>query len=93
MKKDKKWLRTLKEIFTELSVIPVFIGFMAVAVLIIFLLPDGFVTSIPFEVLMIITAVVVLIVLYAVAGIVSLLQKKKKCKTDTSIEQSDIEEQ
>ena len=93
MKKDKKWLRTLKEIFTELSVIPVFIGFMAIAVLIIFLLPDGFVTSIPFEVLMIITAVVILIVLYAVAGIVSLIQKKKKCNTDTSIEQGTIEEQ
>ena len=93
MKKDKKWLRTLKEIFTELSVIPVFIGFMAVAVLIIFLLPDGFVTSITFEVLMIIIAVVILIALYSVAGIVSLLQKKKKCKTDTSIEQGAIEEQ
>ena len=93
MKKDKNWIRTLKEIFIELSVIPVFIGFMAVAVLIVFLLPDGFVTSIPFEVLLIITAVVVLIVLYAVAGIVFLLQKRKKRKTDTSTEQSTIEEQ
>ena len=78
----KKVLKTLKEILMELSVIPVFCVFLAIVLLIGFLLPDSFMRNLPFEALIILAIVAVLAVLYAVSGIIAIFQNIKCKKTN-----------
>ena len=77
----KKILKTLKEILMELSVIPVFCVFLAIVLLVGFLLPDSSMRNLPFEALIILATVVVLAVLYVVSGIIAIFQKIKSKKT------------
>ena len=82
--KKHKWLNTLKEILKELSIIPIFCVFLAIALLIAFLLPDNFFDIFPTEVMFVFAAVAILAVLYAIAGIVTLIRKiKKKSKNNS----------
>ena len=81
--KKNTWIDTLKELLKELSIIPLFALFLAIILLIVYLLPDGLVKNLPFEVLCVLGVIVILGVLYAICGIVALIQKirAKKGKT------------
>lgn len=80
--KKHKWFHTLKEILAELSVIPIFCIFLAVAIAIGFALPDGFFDIFPIEAIFVLAVVAILALLYAVAGVVTVVQKaKKRCKS------------
>lgn len=71
----KKTSNSLKEILKELSVIPIFFVFLAFVLLMAWLLPDGFVKTLPFEALVAIAVLVILAVLYIVSGIIALIKK------------------
>ena len=73
---------TWKELFKELSIIPLLALFLGITVLIGYLLPDGLLKNLPFEVLCVLGVIVILEVLYAICGIGVLIQKiRKKGKT------------
>ena len=74
MKKNKR-IDTLKEILKELSTIPVLFGLLAIIGLVGYLLPDSILKNLPFEVLCVLGAVVILGILYAIAGILAIIQK------------------
>ena len=74
MKKNKR-IDTLKELLKELSIIPLFALFLAIILLIGYLLPDSILKHLPFEVLCVLGVVVILGILYAIAGIVAIIQK------------------
>ena len=76
--KKHKWFQRLKEILAELSVIPIFCMFLAVAIAIGFVLPNGFFDNFPVEAIFVLAAVAILAFLYAVAGVVTVMQKAKK---------------
>ena len=75
--KKHTWVDTLKELLKELSVIPLFALFLSVAILVGLLLPDGFLKNLPIEVLFVLAVIVILAVLYAISGIVMVIQKIK----------------
>ena len=77
MKKHNRF-QTLKEFLAELSVIPIFCLFLAVAIAIGFVLPDGFLKIFPAEAVFVLAAVAILALLYAIAGIVTVFQKIKE---------------
>ena len=76
--KKHKWFHTLKEFLAELSVIPIFCIFLAIAIAIYFALPEGFFDIFPAEALIVLAVVAILAFLYAIAGIVSIVQKIKE---------------
>ena len=76
--KERKLFQTLKEILAELSVIPIFCIFLVVAIAIGFVLPNGFFDNFPVEAIFVLAAVAILALLYAVAGVVTVVQKIKK---------------
>ena len=84
--KKRKWYKTLKEILAELSVIPIFCIFLAVAIAIGFVLPNGFFDNFPVEAIFVLAAVAILALLYAVAGVVTVIQKIKKSNKNHNIE-------
>ena len=91
--KKNTWIDTLKELLAELSIIPLFVLFLAIVLLIGYLLPDGLSKNLPFEVLCIIGVIVILGVLYVICGIVSLIQKiraKKNKITPDKDKNSDL---
>ena len=71
--KERKWYKTLKEILAELSVIPIFCIFLALAIAIGFALPDGFFDIFPIEAIFVLDVVAILALLYAIAGIVTVV--------------------
>ena len=79
MKKNKR-IDTLKEILKELSTIPVLFGLLAIIGLVGCLLPDSILKNLPFEVLCVLGVVVILGILYAIAGIVAIIQKNRAKK-------------
>ena len=79
MKKNKR-IDTLKEILKELSTIPVLFGLLAIIGLVGYLLPDSILKNLPFEVLCVLGVVVILGILYAIAGIVAIIQKNRAKK-------------
>ena len=80
--KERKWYKTLKEILAELSVIPIFCIFLALATAIGFVLPGGFFDIFPIEAIFVLAVVAILSLLYAIAGVVTVVQKvKKRCKS------------
>ena len=76
--KKHKWFHTLKEFLAELSVIPIFCIFLAIAIAIGFALPDGFFDIFPTEAIFVLAAVAILAFLYAIAGVVNVFQKIKE---------------
>ncbi len=76
--KERKWEKTLKEILAELSVIPIFCIFLALAIAIGSALPDGFFDIFPIEAIFVLAVVAILALLYAIAGVVTVVQKIKK---------------
>lgn len=82
--KRHTWIDTLKEILKELSIIPLFVLFIAIIVLIRYLLPDGILKNLPFEVLCALGIIVILGVLYAIAGIVVIIPKIRAKKDQTT---------
>ena len=76
--KKHKWFQTLKEILAELSVIPIFCVFLAVATVIVFVLPDGFFDIFPVEAIFVLAVVAILAILYAIACVVTVVQRIKK---------------
>ena len=83
MKKNKR-IDTLKEILKELSIIPLFFGFLAIIVLLGYLLPDSILKNLSFEVLCVLGVVVILGILYAIAGIVEIIQKIRAKKNKST---------
>ena len=86
--KKHKWFHTLKEFLAELSVIPIFCIFLAIAIAIGFALPDGFFDIFPAEALIVLAVVAILAFLYAIAGVVTVVQKiikRGKNKDDSDI--------
>ena len=79
MKKNKR-IDTLKEILKELSTIPLLFELLAIIVLVGYLLPDSILKKLPFEVLCILGVIVILGILYAIAGIVAIIQKNRAKK-------------
>ena len=79
MKKNKR-IDTLKEILKELSTIPMLFGLLAIIGLVGYLLPDSILKNLPFEVLCVLGVVVLLGILYAIAGIVAIIQKNRAKK-------------
>ena len=91
--KKNTWIDTLKELLKELSIIPLFALFLAIILLIGYLLPDGLLKNIPFEVLCVLGVIVILGVLYSICGIVTLIQKiraKKNKITPDKDKSSDL---
>ena len=76
--KNHNRFQTLKEFLAELSVIPIFCLFLAIAIAIGFVLPDGFLKIFPAEAVFVLAAVAILALLYAIAGIVTVFQKIKE---------------
>ena len=72
----KKALTSMREILKELSVIPIFFVFLAFVLLVTWLLPDGFVRAVPFEILIVIAVLVILAILYIISGIIALIKKR-----------------
>ena len=79
MKKNKR-IDTLKEILKELSIIPLLFGLLAIIGLVGYLLPDSILKNLPFEVLCVLGVIVILGILYAIAGIVAIIQKNRAKK-------------
>ena len=79
MKKNKR-IDTLKEILKELSTIPLLFGLLAIIGLVGYLLPDSILKNLPFEVLCVLGVIVILGILYAIAGIVAIIQKNRAKK-------------
>ena len=83
MKKNQR-IDTLKEILKELSIIPLFFGLLVTIGLLGYLLPDSILENLPFEVLCVLGVVVILGILYAIAGIVAIIQKIRAKKNKTT---------
>ena len=79
MKKNKR-IDALKEILKELSTIPLLFGLLAIIGLVGYLLPDSILKDLPFEVLCVLGVIVILGILYAIAGIVAIIQKNRAKK-------------
>ena len=81
--KKYTWIDTLKELLKELSIILLFALLLAIILLIGYLLPDGLLKNLPFEVLCVLGVIVILGVLYAICGIAVRIRKirAKKGKT------------
>ena len=56
--KKYTWIDTLKELLKELSIIPLFALLLAIILLIGYLLPDGLLKNLPFEVLCVLGVIV-----------------------------------
>ena len=84
--KKNTWIDTLKELLKELSIIPLFALFLAIILLIGYLLPDGLLKNLPFEVLCVLGVIVILGVLYAICGIVARIQKIRAKKSKTTLD-------
>ena len=84
--KKYTWIDTLKELLKELSIIPLLSLFLTIILLIGYLLPDGSLKNIPFEVLCVLGVIVILGVLYAICGIVALIQKIRAKKGKTTLD-------
>ena len=84
--KKYTWIDTLKELLKELSIIPLFALFLAIIILIGYLLPDGLLKNLPFEVLCVLGVIVILGVLYAICGIVVRIQKIRAKKGKTTLD-------
>ena len=82
--KRNKWIDTLKEILKELSVIPLFFLFLAIIVLVGYLLPNSILKNLPFEVFCALGIIVILGILYAIASIVAIIQKIRAKKEKTT---------
>ena len=82
----KTWIDTLKELLKELSIIPLFALFLAIILLIGYLLPDGLLKNLPFEVLCVLGVIVILGVLYAICGIVARIQKIRAKKNKITLD-------
>ena len=82
----KKNTWTLKELLKELSIIPLFALFLAIILLIGYLLPYGLLKNLPFEVLCVLGAIVILGVLYAICGVVALIQKIRAKKNKITLD-------
>ena len=80
----KKWLEAFKGILVELSELALIVVFFAAVLFVGFLLPDAWVEQIPFEVVEIMAVVAILVVLYAISGIVILIGKTKGKNKDKS---------
>ena len=87
--KKHKWFQTLKEILVELSVIPIFCVFLAVATVIVFVLPDGFFDNFPTEAIFVLAVVAILAILYAISSVVTIVQRIRK-RSKIEYEDSDI---
>ena len=85
--KKNTWIDTLKELLKELSIIPLFALFLAIILLIGYLLPDALLKNLPFEVLCVLGVIVILGVLYAICGIVALIQKIRTKKNKITLDQ------
>ena len=70
----------VKALLRELSVIPVYVLFGLIVLLIGYFLPDWF----PFEVLCVLGIIVILGFLYAVAGVVTVMQKIRSRRNQTT---------
>ena len=79
MKKNKR-IDTLKEILKELSTILLLFALLAIIGLVGYLLPDSILKKLPFEVLCVLGVIVILGILYAIAGIVAIIQKNRAKK-------------
>ena len=84
--KKNTWIDTLKELLKELSIIPLFALFLAIILLIGYLLPDGLLKNLPFEVLCVLGVIVILGVLYAICGIVARIQKIRAKKNKITLD-------
>ena len=84
--KKNTWIDTLKELLIELSIIPLFALFLAIILLIGYLLPDGLLKNLPFEVLCVLGVIVILGVLYAICGIVARIQKIRSNKNKITLD-------
>ena len=84
--KKNTWIDTLKELLKELSIIPLFALFLAIILLIGYLLPDGLLKNLPFEVLCVLGVIVILGVLYAICGIVARIQKIRSKKNKITLD-------
>ena len=84
--KKNTWIDTLKELLKELSTIPLFALFLAIILLIGYLLPDGLLKNLPFEVLCVLGVIVILGVLYVICGIVARIQKIRAKKNKTTLD-------
>ena len=84
--KKNTWIDTLKELLKELSIIPLFALFLAIILLIGYLLPDGLLKNLPFEVLCVLGVIVILGVLYAICGIVALIKKIRAKKNKITLD-------
>ena len=84
--KKNTWIDTLKELLKELSIIPLFALFLAIILLIGYLLPDGLLKNLTFEVLCVLGVIVILGVLYAICGIVARIQKIRAKKNKTTLD-------
>ena len=84
--KKNTWIDTLKELLKELSIIPLFALFLAIILLIGYLLPDGLLKNLPFEVLCVLGVIVILGILYAICCIVARIQKIRAKKNKTTLD-------
>ena len=84
--KKYTWIDTLKELLKELSIIPLFALFLAIILLVGYLLPDGLLKNLPFEVLCVLGVIVILGVLYAICGIVARTQKIRAKKNKITLD-------
>ena len=84
--KKNTWIDTLNELLKELSIIPLFALFLAIILLIGYLLPDGLLKNLPFEVLCVLGVIVILGVLYAICGIVARIQKIRAKKNKITLD-------
>ena len=84
--KKYTWIDTLKELLKELSIIPLFALLLAIILLIGYLLPDGLLKNLPFEVLCVLGVIVILGVLYAICGIVARIQKIRAKKNKITLD-------
>ena len=84
--KKYTWIDTLKELLKELSIILLFALLLAIILLIGYLLPDGLLKNLPFEVLCVLGVIVILGVLYAICGIVARIQKIRAKKNKITLD-------
>lgn len=82
--KKYTWIDTLKEVLKELSIIPLFALFLAIVLLIAYLLPAGLLKFIPFEVFCALVFIAIFGVLYAIFNIVVVIQKTRAKKGQTT---------
>ena len=93
--KRNTWLDTLKEVLKELSILLLLALILAIIFLIAFLLPDSFLKNLPFEVLCVLGVIAILGFLFAISGIVVMIQRirtKKGKKTNPEDEHANMEQ-